>query len=206
MLLLSSVNLYLPIDREMPTMTPDTRDAILTAARSRAQSYGYNGLSFRELAKDVGIKSASIHYYFPTKGDLGATLARLYGSRASADLNAVLESTDSLAARLNAYVGLFRKALEEGNRMCLCGIMAAEYDGLPDAVKTEVATFADLNIDWLTNVLGKADPPAEQNAKQWALAIYAAIGGAQLAARGRSDIAIFDDIMATYRTLGLIPA
>jgi TetR/AcrR family transcriptional repressor of nem operon len=186
-------------------MTPDTREAILTAARSRAQSHGYNGLSFRELAKDVGIKSASIHYHFPTKGDLGAVLARLYSAHAQADLDAALERTDSPAECLAAYVGLFRKALEDGNRMCLCGIMAAEYDDLPDAVKAEVAAFADLNIDWLVKVLAKADAPAGQNAKQWARAIYAAIGGAQLAARSRNDVTIFDGIVATYQASGLIP-
>jgi TetR/AcrR family transcriptional repressor of nem operon len=187
-------------------MTPDTRDAILTAARSRAQSYGYNGLSFRELAKDVGIKSASIHYHFPTKGDLGAVLAQLYSAHAQADLDAVLERTDSPAARLAAYVALFRRALEDGNRMCLCGIMAAEYDDLPDAVKAEVAAFADLNVEWLTKALADADAPPGQASEQWARAIHAAIGGAQLAARSRNDIALFDDIVATYRASGLIPA
>ncbi|MDF2795086.1 MAG: transcriptional regulator, TetR family [Pseudomonas orientalis] len=50
----------------------------MTAARKMVQTRGYNGLSFRELAKEVGIKSASIHYHFPTKGDLGAALAKRY--------------------------------------------------------------------------------------------------------------------------------
>ena len=50
----------------------DTKQTILEAARRVVQSRGYNALSFRELAKEVGIKSASIHYHFPTKGDLGA--------------------------------------------------------------------------------------------------------------------------------------
>ena len=53
----------------------DTRQTIMNAARATVQARGYNALSFRELAKEVGIKSASIHYYFPTKGDLGAALA-----------------------------------------------------------------------------------------------------------------------------------
>ena len=47
----------------------------MTAARAMVQARGYNSLSFRELAKEIGIKSASVHYYFPTKGDLGAALA-----------------------------------------------------------------------------------------------------------------------------------
>src|SRR5205807_10608770 len=55
----------------------DMREAVMAAARATVQAQGYNALSFRELAKRVGIKSASVHYHFPTKGDLGAALARL---------------------------------------------------------------------------------------------------------------------------------
>jgi AcrR family transcriptional regulator len=58
--------------------TTDTRQVIMDTAQAMVQAKGYNALSFRELAKAVGIKSASIHYYFPTKGDLGAALARRY--------------------------------------------------------------------------------------------------------------------------------
>ncbi len=93
-------------------------------------------------------------------------LAWLYSAHAQADLDAVLERTDSPArAACAAYVALFRKALEDGNRMCLCGIMAAEYDDLPDAVKVEVAAFADLNIDWLTKALAEADAPHRAECK-----------------------------------------
>lgn len=184
----------------MTTAPADTRETILAAARPRAQAHGYNGLSFRELAKDVGIKSASIHYHFPTKGDLGAALARQYGERARADLDAVAARAASPAEALRAYAALFRKALENDNRMCLCGMLAAEHDDLPEAVQAEVTAFADLNIAWLAGQLGGAD--AEERAQ----AIYAAIGGAQLAARGRGDIALFDAIMETYRRSGLIPA
>ena len=62
-------------------ITPgDTKDRIMTAARLTVQDRGYGGLSFRELAKEVGIKSASIHHYFPTKGELGSALAARYTS------------------------------------------------------------------------------------------------------------------------------
>ena len=56
----------------------NTKERIMEAARLTVQDLGYSGLSFRELAKDVGIKSASIHYYFATKGELGAALASRY--------------------------------------------------------------------------------------------------------------------------------
>src|SRR5271154_7619977 len=109
-------------------MKSDTREAIMAVARKTVQAHGYNRLSFRELAKEVGVRSASIHYHFPTKGDLGAALARRYTEDASAALEGLLVESRNPATCLRKYTDLFRLALENNNRMCLCGIMAAEYD------------------------------------------------------------------------------
>jgi TetR/AcrR family transcriptional repressor of nem operon len=179
----------------------DTRETIMVTARATAQAHGYAGLSFRELAKAVGIRSASIHYHFPTKSDLGAALARRYAEDAAAALEAVSAETPDLAQRLRKYTAIFRRALENGNRMCMCGFMAAETDDLPAAVRAEVRAFADVNTAWLTEILaGVPDPTAH------ALAIFAAIGGAQLIARSRGDVAVYDTIIESYRTTGLIPS
>jgi TetR/AcrR family transcriptional repressor of nem operon len=185
----------------------DTRETIMTVARRMAQAHGYGGLSFRELASAIGIKSASIHYHFPTKGDLGAALARRYTEDARARLDAIAQETGDLGIRLRRYAGIFRVALANGNRMCLCGFMAAEHDDLPDAVKAQVQAFADVNIDWLSRILAEAELGATPRAKaRRARAIFAAISGAQLIARSRDDIALYDEIIASYCSTGLIPA
>src|ERR1700722_262247 len=58
-------------------------------ARRTAQAYGYNGLNFRELADEVGIKAASIYHHFPSKVDLGAAVAKCYWQDTRADLEAM---------------------------------------------------------------------------------------------------------------------
>ena len=187
-------------------MTSDMRETILAAARPTAQAHGYNGLSFRELAKEVGIKSASIHYHFPTKADLGAALARRYWQDASAAFEKLWEEFPEPATCLRKYTDVFRTTLQNENRMCMCGFMAAEFHDLPDAVKVEVQAFADVNVAWLAKVLSSMEAfrdPAMARAR--ALAIYAAISGAQLTARSRADISIYDEIVANYRAAGLIP-
>ncbi len=183
----------------------DTRETIMTVARTTAQAHGYNGLSFRELAKAVGVKSASIHYHFPTKADLGAALARRYSDDAIVTLEAIWQESQDPAVCLRKYADIFRLTLGNDNRMCMCGFMAAEYDDLPDAVKAEVQAFADVNVAWLAKVLSGicGDPAA---AERRALAIYAAIAGAQLTARSRDDISVYDGIIESYRAAGLIPA
>lgn len=185
-------------------MTTTTKEAILAAARKNAQAHGYGGLNFRDLAKDVGIKSASIHYYFPTKADLGAAVAKRYWEDTAAVLEAVSAEGADPAQCLRRYPDTFRRSLESENRLCLCSFMSAEYEDLPDAVKAEVQAFADVNIAWLQGVLAAATVVSPEEGEQRARAIFAAVAGAQLISRSRSDLSLFDAIIESYRGLGLL--
>ncbi|MGY2733547.1 TetR/AcrR family transcriptional regulator [Sphingomonas sp. UYP23] len=66
-------------------------EAILLAARNSAQSHGYDGLNFRDLAADVGIKAARIYHHFPSKADVGFAVAKRYWDDTVTDLEAMLE-------------------------------------------------------------------------------------------------------------------
>jgi TetR/AcrR family transcriptional regulator, transcriptional repressor for nem operon len=52
----------------------DARNELLGLAETLVRTPGYNGFSYRDLAEQIGITTASIHYHFPTKGDLGEAL------------------------------------------------------------------------------------------------------------------------------------
>jgi TetR/AcrR family transcriptional regulator, transcriptional repressor for nem operon len=81
---------------------------------------------------------------FPSKADLGVALARRYWEDSSAVLEKLLDKSSNPIHALRQYPATFRKALENHNRICLCSFMAAKYDDLPEAVKKEVQTFADV--------------------------------------------------------------
>lgn len=184
----------------------DTRQIILDTARAMVQAKGYNALSFRELAKDVGVKSASIHYYFPTKGDLGAAVAQRYTQDAVGYFETLAARGDDVETTFRAYADVFRAALRDDNRMCLYGIMAAEYGDLPAQVRVEVDRFSAANAEWLSRLLARRHPDLDEAAlRDRALATFAAIEGAQLVARGRGDIAVFDQMLAAYKAAGLTP-
>ncbi|MET4390562.1 TetR/AcrR family transcriptional repressor of nem operon [Bradyrhizobium sp. F1.4.3] len=187
-------------------MSSSAREAILAAARRTAQAHGYGGLNFRDLAAEVGIKAASIHYHFPSKADLGAAVARRYWEDTAAALDAMLAETPDPIRCLHRYPDIFRKALANDNRICLCSFMAAEHDDLPDAVEKEVQAFADVNVAWLSKVLSAAALAGPEESEPRARAIFAAIAGAQLMARSRSDISLYDALIDSYRTAGLLPA
>ncbi|MDE1147822.1 MAG: TetR/AcrR family transcriptional regulator [Azospirillaceae bacterium] len=186
--------------------SPDTKQQILDTARAMVQASGYNALSFREIGKAIGIKSASIHYHFPTKGNLAAALARRYTDDAAGYFAELLASPPDAAAWSRGYIAAFRQALMDDNRMCLYGVMAAEYGDLPPEVRVEVDRFAVVNVEWLTKLLALHLPKAEIDAlRAQAQAVFAAIEGAQLMARGKGDVTVFDATIATYRALGIMP-
>jgi len=177
-------------------------DKILAAATRIAQAHGYGGLNMRALAEQVGIKAASLYHHFPGKADLATAVARRYAEDSAATLEAIEMEAGNPEICLNRYPETFRRSLESGNRICLCSFMTAEYDDLPSEVQVQVQAFAEVNVAWLGKVLqqtGMKRKPAELRAR----AIFAAVSGAQLMARGRQDIKLFDSIMESYRTAGL---
>lgn len=148
MLALRLVNPYLSIERLGAMSQRDTiRDAILNAAESRARSSGYNGFSFRDLAADVGIKSASVHYHFPTKGDLAHELMERYRTSALE----LLAEPESPRDALDRLVMLFRAAAVQ-NEMCLCGALGASSAALPKSVQQSAVRFSQGLMAWLKQV------------------------------------------------------
>ena len=189
----------------MAITTGDTKDRIMTAARLTVQDRGYGGLSFRELAKEVGIKSASIHHYFPTKGELGSALAARYRSDFLAYLDGLLADGLDQRTCVQKYTEVFGQTVRNENRMCLGGIMAAEFKELPEEVRIEVVKFGQANVAWLVKVLSLGRSGGDGAVKAQALAIFAAVQGAQLIARSRGDATVYDAIIETYRESALLP-
>jgi TetR/AcrR family transcriptional regulator, transcriptional repressor for nem operon len=187
-------------------VSTNSKEAVLAAARRIAMAHGYNGLIFRDIAAEVKIKAPSIYHHFPTKADLGAAVAKRYWEDIVVDLEAISDQSPDPLSALHRYPEIFRKSLLSDNRMCLCSFMAAEYDDLPEAVKKEVQAFADVNVAWLSKLLSAAGVVGPDESQARARAIYSAVAGAQLFARGRSDISLFDSMIDNYRAAGLLPA
>ena len=161
-------------------MSSATIDRIIEVAESQARSGGYNAFSFREIAKEIGIKSASIHYHFPTKADLASELAKRYTEKFNQHLYAINESKGTLQKQLTDYAELFHYALKTDQKMCLCGLFAAEIDALPDEVKIATRAFFEAQLDWLNRLFTQhhIDTP---NIK--AIQLLATMEGAMLLAK-----------------------
>ena len=159
----------------------DRRDAIMDVAERLIRTHGYNGFSFREIAAEVGIKSASVHHHFPTKADLAAAVAKRYRERFIASVD---EEETAGASRVEAWRRLFRRSLMEDGLMCLCGILAAEGDALPEAVASEARRFLEGGVRSIGEVSG-AEPGDGAR-------VLAQLEGAMLLARAIGNPHMFD--------------
>jgi TetR/AcrR family transcriptional repressor of nem operon len=177
------------------TAQRDTPTAILDTAERLVQQRGFNGFSYADVAAELGVTTAALHYHFPGKAELGEALIDRYADRFSAALADIDATETSTPAKLDAYAALYADVLH-GQRMCLCGMLAAEYQTLPRRMQEVVLRFFDANERWLVGVLesGRRDGSLafEQAASDAARLIVSALEGAMLVARPFADVARFE--------------
>jgi TetR/AcrR family transcriptional repressor of nem operon len=130
----------------------DTRSRILDVSERLVQIRGFHGFSYADVAAELSITKASLHYYFPSKADLGEAIITRYAERFRDALAAIDAEHTHAPAKLAAYADLYAQVLRE-ERMCLCGMLAAEYETVPSPVRSAVVDFLDDNEAWLALVL-----------------------------------------------------
>ncbi len=174
----------------MPEVT--TKEKIIALAQEAIASRGYSAFSFRELAAELGIKSASIHYHFPTKTHLGVEVARTYRSQLQAAFENIADgyAKDPKKA-IEGLIAFFRYEVRTSQRMTVCTMLAAEIKNLPTEIQAEMESFYELNIGWLEHQFQKLGN--EKNlARDKACQLFALLQGGLMGAKGQNDPAYFD--------------
>ena len=178
---------------------PDTATRILDVAERLAQVRGFNGFSYADIAAELGITKAALHYHFASKADLGEALIDRYAARFSDALAAIDAAASAPPAKLRGYAELYADVLRN-QRMCLCGMLAAEYPTLPGAMRASVVSFFDYNETWLQQVLeeGRGDGSLQfsGSTRDVARMIISCLEGAMLVTRPYGDIPRFQDAAA----------
>jgi TetR/AcrR family transcriptional repressor of nem operon len=185
-----------------------TASRILDVAERLVQVRGFNGFSYADIAAELKITKAALHYHFAGKADLGEALIARYAAR-FAEALAELDVVDGDArAKLDAYAGLYLKVLRN-RTMCLCGMLAAEYQTLPPPMRDAVVRFFDQNEIWLERVLERGREAGRLrfagSARDTARMIVGGLEGAMLVARPYGDVARFQTAAANLLA-GLAPA
>jgi TetR/AcrR family transcriptional regulator, transcriptional repressor for nem operon len=159
------------------------------------------------VAEELGISKASLHYHFAGKAELGEALIERYASRFTASLDEIETRPVDARAKLGAYAKLYGDVLQR-KRMCLCGMLAAEYQTLPKPMRSAVVSFFDDQEAWLVRVLEQGreegtlrfSGPASEAAQM----IVGGLEGAMLVTRPYGDPGRFraaaDHLLASFAT------
>lgn len=179
-----------------------TSQQILEIAQRLVQTLGFNAFSYADIAKALHVTNASLHYHFPTKADLGVSLIERYDGRIQEALAGIDRSGAGAAEKIRAYVRIYAEVLRD-DRMCMCGMLAAEFATLPKPMQSALDRYFDRNDQWLAAVL-------EEGRRQGALKfsgssadmaqfLIGSLEGAMMLARSHGGMARFD--AATRRLL-----
>lgn len=168
----------------------DTASAILDVAERLVQTRGFNAFSYADVARELGITKPALHYHFAGKAELGEALVARYTDRFREALEMIDTRTIHGAQKLDAYADLYSQVLAQ-DRMCLCGMLAADYHTLPESMRRAVIGFFDHNETWLAGVIdqGRQDGSlqADGSSREVAQMIIGALEGSMLVARTYRD-------------------
>jgi len=177
-----------------------TAAQILDVAELVVQVRGFSAFSYADIARELKISTAAVHYHFAGKAELGEALIARYAARFAQDLAAVGTRFTLAPGRLDGFVGLHVAVLLQ-RRMCLCGVLAAEYQTLPPSMQTAVIGFFDQSEAWLQGVLERGQEEGSLqlagSAREAAQMIVSGIEGAMLVAAPYGDTGHFQAAAAS---------
>ena len=169
----------------------DTGKKILDYAQKLIVQRGFNAFSYKDLADKIGIKTSSIHYYFPTKEDLSLAVAERFVKDFSDELNKLDSSISSPLRRIEHYGKLFLSALDDGEGFCLCASLATDRVSLSDDTKEVVKNFFRSSQDWVKKTIKagqeKGEISEQLNAAKTAVSIVSLFEGALVLARAHQE-------------------
>lgn len=131
-----------------------TADRLIDEARRMIADVGYNGFSYADLAKRLGIRKPSIHHHFPSKVDLVVAVIEAQRAVIQARLAALEAGSPDGMGQLLDYVNYWKRCIEdETNTFCLAGVLATELPGLPPEIGVAVQGHFDDLGRWIERVM-----------------------------------------------------
>jgi TetR/AcrR family transcriptional regulator, transcriptional repressor for nem operon len=179
----------------------DTKDHILNATENLMQERGYAGFSFQDVSDAVGIKKASIYYYYPAKGELGrAVIARYREAMQSAFKELPGARPDDFWPILKQYMAPMVAYGHAPGKACLAGVMIGEYLNLPEMMQNEIKAFFEEHEAFFTTLLEKGRAAGQfkfdGDANAMAKLLFSAVEGGLLIKRIKNDQTYFDGLVA----------
>lgn len=132
----------------------DTKRLILDAAQEMLQTRSFNAFSYQDIAEVLGIRKASIHHHYASKEELGSALVERFIRRFQRWAERVDGEFPDAHNRLLEYLRMLARIMKsDGHKICPEGIMSAEFNVLPNSMRSGLETLLNLQRQWLTRIV-----------------------------------------------------
>ena len=172
----------------------DTKKKILELASSYTQERGFGGFSYLDLAEEIGIKAASIHYYFKSKDDLAAALVEYTHELHTLGFQNIEANNESPQENLEDVIKHFQNYVEN-NKFCLCGMLVAELHSVSDRVAQCLDVYFN---DFETWIARQFEAMGRKNPDKLAMCFLSTLEGSLLIARVRNNPKILRETLSSY--------
>jgi TetR/AcrR family transcriptional repressor of nem operon len=135
------------------------KEKLIRIATDTVQRAGVHSITMRDLGSTAGIRSSSVMYHFENKNGLLQQISSSYLHNFFEQLEKIKTTIDNPGERLQSLVDLFDESLNT-KKMCLCGMMAAEFANLDNKSQVTIKLFFTRLEEWVATQLldAKANP------------------------------------------------
>jgi TetR/AcrR family transcriptional repressor of nem operon len=129
-----------------------TREKIIELGENLIRSKGYNAFSYQDISSELGIKNAAVHYYFPSKENLGTSIVRTNIQR----FEEMVENMHSRGfdewQQLETFIKIYIKSHRE-QKLCIVGSLGPDFNTLSETTQVELKRITEIILNWLTEIL-----------------------------------------------------
>ena len=129
-----------------------TREKIIELGENLIRTKGYNAFSYQDISTELGIKNAAVHYYFPSKENLGTSIVKTNIQRFEEMVDNMHSKGFDEWQQLDTFIKIYVKSHRE-QKLCIVGSLGPDFNTLSVSTKTELIKMTELILNWLTNIL-----------------------------------------------------
>ncbi len=144
----------------------NTKQQIVELSSDLLRDRGFDGFSYLDISRSLGITKASVHHHFPKKHDLGLALCGWSQDWLVQGLTHFDEQAHNNWNKLERYLRAAMKHTLTDQKMCPISAFYTDLNKLSDPMVGLLKSLDDMELDWVTQVISDGANAGEFKAQE----------------------------------------
>ncbi len=131
----------------------DTKQKIIEFSADCLRERGFDGFSYLDISRELGITKASVHHHFPKKEDLGLALCVWSKDWLLAGLAHFDTYGSSNWNKLERYMKAAVKHTLRDQKLCPVSAFYSDLSKLPESIHRQLKQLDELELKWVESVI-----------------------------------------------------